>query len=270
MTSPPDATDWVAELTGIMARLRAPDGCPWDREQDHRTLTTYLVEEAHEFIDAVLHGSDDEMADELGDLLLQVVFHCQIASESQRFDLQQVARKICEKMIRRHPHVFASGKADTPDAVVAKWQEIKAAEPGRKKGDSVLDDVPGSFPALLHAQKISKRAAVTGFDWPDHQGPREKVLEELAEIDAAESREELESEIGDLLFAAVNLARKHGIDAETALRQATAKFENRFRCIEREYADRDVDLRQSPQPLEDLDAAWDRAKHATETASPKT
>ena len=158
--------DWVAELVQIMACLRGADGCPWDLEQDHTTLKRYLIEEAYELVDAIDDGDDEHLADELGDVLLQIVFHCQIARETDRFDLQTVARTICQKLIRRHPHVFGDTIVDDADDVVRQWEEIKAGEGSGKKSASRLDGVPRHLPALLQAEKMQKKAAKDGFDWP--------------------------------------------------------------------------------------------------------
>lgn len=228
-TKPADITP----LASIMARLRSPDGgCPWDLEQDFASIAPYTIEEAYEVADAIERNDMEAMKDELGDLLLQVVFHSQMASEQGSFGLQDVIDGICDKMTRRHPHVFGDANADTPNAVVANWESIKAEERGGKTDDSALAGVALALPALMRAQKIQKRAARTGFDWPDVQGATAKIFEELEEVEAATSQADLMDEIGDLLFAAVNLARFHDVDAESALKQANAKFERRFRAME--------------------------------------
>jgi ATP diphosphatase len=223
----------ITPLASIMARLRNPNGgCPWDLEQNFASIAPYTVEEAYEVADAIERNDMDALQDELGDLLLQVVFHSQMASEQGSFGLQDVIDGICDKMTRRHPHVFGDSAAETPNAVVANWESIKADERSGKTDTSALSGVALALPALMRAQKIQKRAARTGFDWPDVKGAKAKIFEELEEVEAASSQAELHDEIGDLLFAAVNLARFHDVDAESALKQANAKFERRFRAME--------------------------------------
>ncbi len=230
---PETETPDITPLAAIMARLRDPDGgCPWDLEQDFTSIAPYTIEEAYEVADAIERGDMDALKDELGDLLLQVVFHSQMAAEAGSFGLQDVIEGICDKMTRRHPHVFGDVDADDADTVTTNWESIKAAERSNKADDSALAGVALALPALLRAQKIQKRAARTGFDWPDVSGARAKIFEEIEEVDAATSHEERIDEIGDLLFAVVNLARFHDVDAEAALKQANAKFERRFRGME--------------------------------------
>lgn len=223
----------INPLANIMARLRDPEnGCPWDVEQNFATIAPYTIEEAYEVADAIERKDINALKDELGDLLLQVVFHSQMASESQSFNLQDVIDGICEKMVRRHPHVFGDVNADDAHAVVTNWETIKAAERSGDADDSALAGVALALPALLRAQKIQKRAARTGFDWPDANGARDKIFEEIKEVDDASSQAERADEIGDLLFAVVNLARFHNVDAEAALKAANRKFERRFRSME--------------------------------------
>jgi nucleoside triphosphate diphosphatase len=223
----------ITPLADIMARLRNPDGgCPWDLEQDFASIAPYTIEEAYEVADAIERNDMDALQDELGDLLLQVVFHSQMASEQGSFCLQDVIDGICDKMTRRHPHVFGDTDAETPGTVVANWESIKADERSGKADASALAGVALALPALMRAQKIQKRAARTGFDWPDVEGAKAKIFEELDEVEAASSQAELIDEIGDLLFAAVNLARFHDVDAESALKYANTKFERRFRAME--------------------------------------
>ena len=219
----------IDRLVAIMARLRAPDGCEWDRAQTFETIAPYTIEEAYEVADAIARGDTEDIRDELGDLLLQVVFHSRIAEEAGLFDLRDVAAAISDKMERRHPHIFG----DAPDGGHHLWEEVKATERASKPDGSALAGVALALPALLRAEKLQKRAARTGFDWPDADGPRAKIAEELAEVDAA-SPPELEEEVGDLLFAVVNYARHRGLDPEAALRTANAKFERRFRAMENE------------------------------------
>ena len=214
-------------LIAIMRRLRDPDtGCEWDRVQTFATIAPYTIEEAYEVADAIDRGDLDGLADELGDLQLQVVFHAQMATEAGQFTLDDVLTRICDKLERRHPHIF--GDAATSPG----WEALKAAERSKSPDSSVLAGVALALPALERANKLQKRAARTGFDWPDASGARAKVVEELAELDAETGQAAREEELGDLLFAVVNLARKLSIEPEVALRAANAKFERRFRHIE--------------------------------------
>ncbi|HMH88780.1 MAG TPA: nucleoside triphosphate pyrophosphohydrolase [Steroidobacteraceae bacterium] len=232
----------VLELLAIMARLRAADGCPWDRQQTFASIAPFTIEEAYEVADAIERGDMADLKDELGDLLFQVVFHAQIAREAGHFDFEAVAAAICDKLTRRHPHVFGDHGPLSIEEQSAAWEDIKAGE--RDGADpSALQGVPNALPALMRADKLSKRAARVGFDF-EHAGQcADKVDEELAEVRAA-SREssgaspEIFEEIGDLLFAAANLARKLDVDAEAALRAANAKFERRFRAMEALAAER--------------------------------
>jgi ATP diphosphatase len=226
----------MAELLAIMARLRAADGCPWDRQQTFASIAPYTLEEAYEVADAIERGDLNGLKDELGDLLFQVVFHAQMASEAHRFDFEAVVAAICDKLTRRHPHVFGDGGPLSIAEQSSAWEDIKAEERGAADV-SALHGVPNAMPALLRAYKLSKRAARVGFDF-EHAGQcADKVDEELAEVraasrDSASASPEIFEEIGDLLFAAANLARKLDIDAEAALRAANAKFERRFRGME--------------------------------------
>jgi len=256
----------VARLLEIMAALRDPEGgCPWDLEQDFATIAPYTLEEAYEVADAIERGNLEDLREELGDLLLQVVFHAQMACEQGAFDFDDVARGICEKMVRRHPHVFAGETVDSAQAQTAAWERLKADEKaarGRRHG--TLDDVPLALPALARAAKLGKRAARVGFDWPDAVGPRQKIGEELAELDAAVAggagADAVEAELGDLLFAVVNHARHLGVDPEHALRRSNAKFVRRFAHVERRLAE--SGLAAGEADLEQLDAWWDEAKSA--------
>ena len=239
-------TSRLGELLGIMARLRAADGCPWDRQQTFSSIAPYTIEEAYEVADAIEHGDMPHLKDELGDLLFQVVFHAQMAQEAGQFDFEAVAGAICDKLRRRHPHVFGEQGPLTAAQQSVAWEEIKARErhaagtaPPRGAARGHLDGIPRSLPALMRAHKISKRAASVGFDFEHHSQTADKVAEELAEVrEAAAQRSlaivspEIFEEIGDLLFAAANLARKLDVDAEAALRAANAKFERRFRSME--------------------------------------
>lgn len=224
----------ITPLTSIMSRLRDRDnGCPWDIAQNFNSIVPYTVEEAYEVADAIERNDMDALKDELGDLLLQVVFHSQMAAENNIFNLQDVINGICEKMTRRHPHIFGEVQAHDTATVTYNWESIKAAESSSSTDQSALAGVAIALPALLRAQKIQKRAARTGFDWPDVQGAKAKIFEEIEEVEAANSQDELTDEIGDLLFAVVNLARFNDVDAEYALKSANAKFERRFRGMER-------------------------------------
>lgn len=217
----------LERLVAIMRRLRDPQrGCSWDLQQSFATIAPYTVEEAYEVADAIARGDMDALADELGDLQLQVVFHAQMAEESGLFTLGDVMRRICDKLERRHPHIFG-GAAETPG-----WDAIKASERRHKADNSALAGVALALPALDRAAKLQRRAARTGFDWPDATGPRAKIDEELEELAAETSPERQSEEVGDLLFAVVNLARHLNVDPEDALQQASRKFESRFRAIE--------------------------------------
>ncbi|VXC64507.1 nucleoside triphosphate pyrophosphohydrolase [Sphingomonas sp. 8AM] len=218
----------IERLIAIMARLRGPDGCEWDRAQTFATIAPYTIEEAYEVADAIERGDPGELKDELGDLLLQVVFHSRIAEEAGAFAFDDVAAAISDKMERRHPHIFG-GEAEGGHH---RWEEVKAAERAAKGAASPLDGVARGLPALLRAEKIQNRAARVGFDWPDTEGPRAKIDEELAEVAAATTPAEVADEVGDVLFAVVNWARHLGVEPEAALRAATGKFERRFRAME--------------------------------------
>lgn len=224
---PQSATPDITPLVNIMARLRDPaSGCPWDKEQTFKTIAPYTIEEAYEVADAIERDDMAALKDELGDLLLQSVYHARIAEEAGHFALADVIHAICDKMVRRHPHVFGQGETSPG------WEEIKAGERGAIGDASALAGVAHALPALLRSEKLQKRAARTGFDWPDTNGVYAKINEELHEVRAASTHEERQEEIGDLLFAVVNLARHMTVDAETALRAANAKFERRFRAME--------------------------------------
>ncbi|MFC1762925.1 nucleoside triphosphate pyrophosphohydrolase [Planctomycetota bacterium] len=255
--------DGFTELVNIMTRLRGEGGCPWDRKQDHVTLKRYLIEETAELLDAIDAGDDAALEDELGDVLLQVVFHAQIAAEAGRFDAQDVARRICEKLVRRHPHVFGETEVADAEGVVTQWEAIKAEErrDAGKEHTGALQGVPGHLPALHRAYKVQKKAAKVGFDWPDVQGVIDKVREELAEVEQAMAegnREAVMEEVGDLLFAVTNLSRFLGHFPEDALHQTVRKFEHRFAKIEAWLAERG----QGPADatLDELEALWQRAK----------
>ena len=251
------------ELVEVMARLRAPNGCPWDREQTHATLKPYLLEETYEALEAIDIGDDDELCKELGDVLLQVVFHAQIAAEENRFGIEEVARAIVDKLIRRHPHVFADVEVDGSEQVLQNWEQIKKQE-RQELGDatpSLLDGIPKQLPALMRAQRMQARVSRQGFDWDQIAGPLDKVEEEFAELRQAWASGEtpaIEDEFGDLLFALVNTGRFLNVDSEQALRQSTDKFERRFRALEEAVRTSGRDI--SALSLQELDAIWDEIK----------
>jgi MazG family protein len=256
----------IETLLAIMAKLRDPDGgCPWDLEQDFASIAPYTVEEAYEVADAIERGDMEELRDELGDLLLQVVFHAQMANEQGAFDFSGVVRAISEKMIRRHPHVFGDEGQRSAGEVKGRWEEIKAAEKAAKGAaqTSILDDVPLALPALARAVKLQNRAARVGFDWPDTSQVIDKLNEEMLELSAEVAKggdaDRLEDEMGDLLFVYANLARHMKIDPEAALRRANAKFRRRFGRIEEKLAAQG----QKPEDstLQEMDALWNEAKH---------
>jgi len=248
------------DLVEIMEKLRSPKGCPWDRKQTHESLLPYLLEETYEVIDAVKKGSDEELKEELGDLLLQVVFHSQITKERGAFDIEDVVDSIAKKLVHRHPHVFGEREdIKTAEDVNREWEKLKEKE-GKKK-ESLLDGIPESMPALERAYKLQKRAAKVGFDWEGFEGIKEKLIEEISEIEEEikkGDRKKIEEEVGDLLFMAVNLARFLGVHPEVALRRANEKFEKRFRYIEKRAKEMGKDLKE--MSLEEMEALWQEAK----------
>jgi ATP diphosphatase len=265
MSSPaPDAAASLARLLAIMARLRAPDGCPWDREQDFASIAPYTIEEGYEVADAIARGPDfPALLDELGDLLFQVVYHAQMASELGHFGFAEVAESISNKMIRRHPHVFGEAEARTTEGQNAAWEVQKAAERAARAETGVLAGIPVALPALTRANKLARRAARVGFDWPDAGAVLDKLEEEAAELRAelpGADKARQADEVGDLLFVVVNLARKLELDPEACLRGANAKFERRFGAVERSLAAEG----RSPgdATLEEMEAAWQAAKRA--------
>ena len=256
-----------SELVEVMRRLLGPDGCPWDQKQTLASLKPYLVEECYEVLDAIDRDQPGEHCDELGDLLMQIVFHCEIRRNQGAFDVDDSIAAIVAKLIRRHPHVFAEASADTADKVAAQWNEIKARERREQDGDDhverALAGVPMAMPALARAQQLTHRAASVGFDWPDATSCRSKLSEEVEELDeaiASGDREAIAAELGDVIFAAVNLGRKLGCDAETAVRGTNARFVARFEFIEDELARSGGNSREAT--LAELDELWDRAKAA--------
>jgi MazG family protein len=255
------------ELVALMRRLLAPGGCPWDREQDYRSLRRYVLEEACEVIDAIDAGDFTALREELGDLALQVVFLSELAQREGRFGHDDVLLGIVEKLVRRHPHVFGDATAETADDVLNNWELIKAAE---KKERGVLDGVPRALPALQRAERIGDKVSRVGFDWPDGRGSREKVAEELRELDeaiAGGDKRRMESELGDVLFALVNLARHVGVDPESALRATSDRFARRFAHVEARVKERHGGWPRGEDgkpkdgiPLEVLDGYWSEAK----------
>ncbi len=263
---PEPAGEPVEWLRRIVARLRAPGGCPWDREQTHASLRTALVEETYEVLAAIEARDDTNLCEELGDLLLHVTMHSQMASEAGAFTFDDVARGIAEKMIRRHPHVFGSDQAADSEEVLLKWDEIKRREKGAAAGESLMAGLPAALPALMRAQKAQAKAGKVGFDWPEVSQVLDKVREEVDEVaaemasDAPEAADRLADEIGDLLYSAVNLARWHKLDAETVLNRATDKFVRRFQRMESEMRTRGLPWENAS--FEELDALWEKAKTA--------
>jgi MazG family protein len=265
------AGEWFEKLVALQARLRGRNGCPWDREQTHATLRTYLVEETYEVLDALQSGDDAKFANEMGDLLLQIVFHSQIAAEEGRFTVSDVIREVHEKMVRRHPHVFGEKRAKDAAEVLKNWEQIKAQErrAERKNGGpaassedkSLLDGVPRTLPATLEGLQLTKKAARVGFDWEDAAGIFEKMREECAELRHALEQKEngkIEEEVGDLLFAAVNLARFLKVDPEIALKNANAKFSRRFREMERLARSSGRAFEEVPRA--EMESLWEAAK----------
>lgn len=248
-------------LVETVAKLRSKDGCPWDRQQTHDSLKKYAIEETYEVIEAIDSGDPSKLQDELGDLLLQVLLHAQIASEAREFDIAAVCRTIREKLHRRHPHVFGDVEVANVDEVLHNWEQIKRAEPGYENRESVLDGIPASMPALMRAAKISKKAAKTGFEWPDIHAVFGKLTEETHELIEAidqDSQQRIKEEIGDLLFTVVNIARWADIDPEEALREMLARFTYRFNRIEDHARDTGRDVHQLT--LEEMDRVWEESK----------
>jgi tetrapyrrole methylase family protein/MazG family protein len=247
-------------LQEIVAHLRAPDGCPWDREQNHQSLRPYLLEETYEVLEALDNNDSRALQEELGDLLLQVVLHAQIANEMGEFNMSDVLVGVHEKLIRRHPHVFAGWDVKDSKEVLRNWQHLKEIEKEEegKSGEGLLDGVAATLPALLQAEQYQKRVARVGFDWRDIQGVFDKVVEEIEELRSASNLAQREKEIGDLLFSVVNLARWLGVEAESALRTANARFRKRFSFIEAHARAQGRNLRDFS--LDEMDALWNQAK----------
>lgn len=260
MIDSPDAAQQLARLRAIMHRLRAPGGCPWDAEQTHESIVPNLIEEAYETVDTIQRGDYEHLKEELGDLLLQVVFHSEIAEEAGRYNLDDVARGISEKLVRRHPHVFGESNAATTDAVLQQWDDIKRAEKGDEE-KSYLHGVGKGLPALIRASKLQKKAAKVGFDWPVETGVMSKIREELLELESAIDAQDLDGvseEMGDLLFSIVNLARFRKVDPEVIMASANAKFESRFNEMECILAAAGLTL-EAATP-DQMEGAWEEAK----------
>lgn len=272
-SKPMSPGEWFEKLVAVQARLRAPNGCPWDREQTHDSLRTYLIEEAYEVLEAIESGDDGKFAEELGDLLLQIVFHAQIARELGRFDVSDVIREIHDKMVRRHPHVFGEARAKDAAEVLRNWEQIKAEERRAKQGredapkavpeahPSLLDGVPHGLPATLEGFQLTRKASRIGFDWADAAGVFDKMHEEIAELKhtlPSANVRKTEEELGDLLFAAVNLSRFLKIDPEIALKKANAKFTRRFRTMEKLARASGHEFQDLPR--EAMEALWEAAK----------
>ena len=259
------------KLVEIMSTLRGPDGCPWDKQQDFNSLKPMLVEEVYEVLEAVENNDSEGLSEELGDLLLHVVFHAQLGKETGQFDIDTVIGKISDKLVRRHPHVFGSETASTPEEVIRNWEAIKAQEKAEKLKNrtpeqrSLLEGIPSKLPAIHEAHQISSRAARVGFDWPDVNGIFDKLQEEVRELKevisssgSEEKRDRLEDEIGDMLFVIVNIARYLKIDSESALKHANRKFKSRFQYMEKELAGQGKTLDQTS--LDEMEALWQKAK----------
>ena len=256
-----DAREELQHLVETIWRLRQPDGCPWDRKQTHASIAKNMIEEAYEAIDCIEAGDTAHLREELGDVLMQVVLHAQIAADAGEFTMADVAHDIDTKLIRRHPHVFGEATAADADEVLQIWEQVKLEEKATKPAEGLLDSVPTHLPALMQAQKVSRKAAAVGFEWASVEDVWEKVAEERSEFEREEPGSDARAlEFGDLLFALVNVARKEGIDAESALRASTNKFRQRWAAMEAQAAESNVDL--SELSVHGLNDLWDSAKAA--------
>ncbi|MGJ8676923.1 MAG: nucleoside triphosphate pyrophosphohydrolase [Akkermansiaceae bacterium] len=255
-----EAGTQLARLRAIMHRLRAPGGCPWDAEQTHESLISNLIEEAYETVDAIRRNDHEHLKEELGDLLLQVVFHSELAEEAGRYNFDDVARTVSDKLIRRHPHVYGNSSADDTESVLSQWDAIKRQEKG-DQAEPYLHNTGKGLPSMLRAMKLQKKAAKVGFDWPDDEGVVDKIREELAEVEtelASGNKDLLGQEIGDLLFSVVNLARKHKLDPEIILESTNVKFETRFHAMDQALQSEGKDLKSAG--LDEMEAKWQAAK----------
>ncbi len=251
----------IDDLLEIMKILRSPDGCPWDREQDHKSIKKSLIEETYEVIEAINKEDNELLCEELGDVLLQVVFHAQMANEKGNFDFAAVTDGVCKKLIERHPHVFGDVKADTSEKVLANWEQIKSKSKNRKTQTDKMLSVPRELPALMRSAKLQEKAAKVGFDWQSVDGALEKIDEEKKELEAAikaGNRKDIEEELGDLLFSAVNVSRFVKVDAEEALTASADKFLERFSVVEKLAKERNIDMPNTS--LEELDKLWEESK----------
>lgn len=256
----PEDVEQLARLRAIMHRLRSPGGCPWDAEQTHESLVSNLIEETYETVDSIRRNDWEHLKEELGDLLLQVVFHSELAEEAGRYNLDDVARGISDKLVRRHPHVYSNSNADDSDAVLNQWDAIKRQEKGTEE-KPYLHDVGKGLPAMLRAAKLQKKAAKVGFDWPDDEGVLDKIREELSEVEEelnAGNKMQLAEELGDLLFSVINLARRHQLDPEVILESTNCKFENRFGAMEQAIQKDGREL--TDASLEEMESHWQAAK----------
>ena len=256
------------ELVELMRKLRSKDGCPWDKEQNHSTLKPHLVEEAYELIDAIDSGDPDKLKEELADLFFHIIFHCQIAKEKGEFNIENVMATCLDKMTRRHPHVFGDATAATPEEVIHQWEQIKKKEKGYEERRFIVDGLPKHLPALQKAQKLQKKVAKVGFDWTNINDVIAKVDEELAEVKEAISEnkpENIEEEVGDLLFSIVNLSRFLKLDTENVLHKTIYKFVERFKKVEMELAAMGKDIEKCT--LEEMDAIWNKIKNEGKKAS---
>ena len=256
----PESETQLSRLRHIIHRLRAPGGCPWDAEQTHESLLPNLIEETYETVDAIRRGDWLHLQEELGDLLLQVVFHSELAEESGRYNLDDVARHVSDKLVRRHPHVYGDSHVDDTDGVLSQWDAIKRQEKGDEDRPYLYNTGKG-LPAMLRASKLQKKAAKVGFDWPDDAGVVDKIREELGEVEAeldAGDRDLLSEEIGDLLFSVVNLARRHRLDPEILLEATNVKFESRFAAMDQALQEKGLDLESAD--LEQMEMQWQQVK----------
>ena len=262
------STSLFNELVELMRKLRSKDGCPWDKEQNHSTLKPHLVEEAYELVDAIDTGDPDKLKEELADLFFHIIFHCQIAKEKKEFDIGGVMALCLDKMTRRHPHVFGDATAATPEEVIHQWEQIKKKEKGYEERKFIVDGLPRHLPALQKAQKLQKKVAKVGFDWSNINDVIAKVDEELAEVKEAINEnkpENIEEEVGDLLFSIVNLSRFLKLDTENVLHKTIYKFVERFKKVEMELAAMGKDIEKCT--LEEMDAIWNKIKNEGKKAS---